>query len=52
MKFGSMNEKSGKVPAAASFSNSENGTKCVARRSFSWEKWMMPTKDSGIGSMT
>src|SRR6478735_1875447 len=30
MKFGSMNEKLGRVPEAASFSNSANGTKFVS----------------------
>jgi hypothetical protein len=34
MKFGSMSEKSGRVPAAASVSNSANGTTFVATRSF------------------
>ena len=48
--FGSINAKSGRVPAAASFSNSANGTKCVASRSFSREKWMIPANDSGIDS--
>jgi hypothetical protein len=33
MKFGSMSEKSGSVPAAASRSNSANGTTLVASRS-------------------
>jgi hypothetical protein len=35
--FGSINERFGNVPAATSFSNSLNGTKCVARRSFNRE---------------
>ena len=30
-----MNEKSGRSPLAASVSNWANGTKCVAKRSFS-----------------
>jgi len=50
--FGSMREKSGRVPAAASVSNSANGTKWVARRSFSRGKWITPVNESGIGSMT
>jgi hypothetical protein len=33
--FGSISEKSGRVPAAASVSNSANGTKWVASRPFS-----------------
>jgi hypothetical protein len=37
MKFGSISEKSGSVPAAASRSNSANGTMCVASRSLSLE---------------
>ena len=46
--FGSINAKSGSVPAAASFSNSANGTKFVASLSFSREKWITPANDSGI----
>jgi hypothetical protein len=34
MKFGSINEKSGRLPAAASLSNWANGTTLVASRSF------------------
>ena len=50
--FGSMSEKSGSVPAAASASNWENGTKWVPNRSCSREKWMSPVNDSDMGSMT
>jgi hypothetical protein len=52
MKFGSMSEKSGSVPAAASCSNSANGTTFVASRSVRREKWMMPWNDGDIGSIT
>ena len=47
-----MNEKSGWSPLAASASNWANGTKCVANRSFSREKWARPVPESRIGSAT
>ena len=50
--LGSMKEKSGKVPSAASFSNSVKGTKWVASRSLRRGKWITPVNDTGIGSMT
>src|SRR6476619_1183954 len=50
--FGSINEKSGSVPAAASRSNSENGTKCVASRSCSRGWWITPVNEIAIGSIT
>jgi hypothetical protein len=49
---GSISEKSGRVPAAASVSNPAKGTKWVASRSFNRGKWMTPVNESGIGSMT
>ena len=45
-----MNEKSGRSPLAASASNWANGTKCVANRSFSREKWTRPVPEIRIGS--
>jgi hypothetical protein len=50
--FGSISEKSGSVPSAASVSNSAKGTKWVASRSFSRGKWITPVNDTGDGSMT
>ena len=50
--FGSISEKSGSVPAAASFSNSANGTKWVASRSFSRGTWITPVNETGISSIT
>ena len=47
-----MNEKSGRSPLAASASNWANGTKWVAKRSFSREKWTRPVPESRIGSAT
>ena len=45
-----MNEKSGRSPWAASASNWANGTKCVAKRSFSRGKWTRPVNENRIGS--
>src|SRR6516165_5682237 len=49
---GSIKEKSGSAPLAASTSNWANGTKWVAKRPRSREKWISPVADSGIGSDT
>src|SRR6478752_1463891 len=50
--FGSISEKSGSMPAAASRSNSENGTKWVASQSCSRGWWMTPVNEIVIGSIT
>src|ERR1700729_64110 len=50
--FGSIRLKSGRVPFTASRSNSEYGTKFVARRSLTRGRWIRPVNDRGIGSCT
>jgi hypothetical protein len=49
---GSMSEKSGSSPFAASVSNWENGTTCVAIRSLSRGKWMSAWIETTCGSLT
>jgi hypothetical protein len=52
MRFGSISEKSGSVPFAASILNCSNGTTWVAKRSRSRGQWMTAVKDAGQGSRT
>src|ERR1700758_3336427 len=47
-----MREKSGKVPSAASCSNSLKGTKLVANRSLRRSMWMNPVNEIALGSST
>ncbi len=47
-----MSEKSGRVPSAASLSNSAKGTKLVANRSRRRAMWITPVKEIGSGSST